>query len=181
MKPQQVLFISPGQGKGGIRSWAKKLLATFNNEEYELLHIGVGCRRAQLTTSLMKRVVDGLLDLQDKKQVLISEINKNKDIKLMHITTSGSLGTLRDYVLAQYCKAHNIKTIMHCHYGCISEDYQSHGLLGWLLRKTMRLYDQIWVLDSRSYNTLASDKQIEKFCKNVEEYDRTSTNRSFFS
>ena len=38
---------------------------------------------------------------------------------------------------------------MHCRYGCITEDIQSKGLVGKLLRKAMDEYDQIWVLDSR--------------------------------
>ena len=34
MKKNKVLFIAPGHGNGGIRSWAKKLLQSFNNDEY---------------------------------------------------------------------------------------------------------------------------------------------------
>lgn len=43
---------------------------------------------------------------------------------------------------------------MHCRYGCITEDYQDKGLFDKLLRKTMNVYDQIWVLDSRSMQFL---------------------------
>ena len=49
---------------------------------------------------------------------------------------------------------------MHCRYGCITEDIQSKGLVGILLRKAMSLYDQIWVLDSRSYKTLKGIKHL---------------------
>lgn len=160
MKVNRVLFVAPGRGNGGIRAWAKKVLANFNNGEYELVHIGVGTRRNTLTNSFIKRVVDGLLDLIDKMRAIISEVRKDKHISLMHITTSGNLGTVRDYVLAKYCKRHHIKTIMHCHYGCISIDYHKKSFIGTLLRKTMRLYDQIWVLDSYSYAALESDPDI---------------------
>ena len=160
MRKTQVLFVAPGVGNGGIRSWAKKMLATFNDDEFELVHIGVGNRRAALTNSFIKRMIDGLLDLREKRKAVRSALKNNSNIAIMHITTSGSLGTLRDYVLAKCCKSYGVKTIMHCHYGCISEDYTSKGIMGFLLRKTMRLYDQIWVLDSRSYKTLSSDQHL---------------------
>lgn len=61
---------------------------------------------------------------------------------------------MRDYRVTKLCKKYGVKTIMHCRYGCITEDIQSKGFIGRLLRKAMREFDQIWVLDSRSYNTL---------------------------
>ena len=79
---------------------------------------------------------------------------KKHKIDILHTTTSGSLGAYRDIRVAKLCKKYGIKSIMHCRYGCITEDYQSKGLVGILLRKSMSLFDQIWVLDSRSYNTL---------------------------
>ena len=79
---------------------------------------------------------------------------KEHKIDILHTTTSGSLGSYRDIRVAKLCKKYGIKSIMHCRYGCITEDYQSKGLVGILLRKSMSLFDQIWVLDSRSYNTL---------------------------
>ena len=70
----------------------------------------------------------------------------------MHITTSGSLGTVRDYCLAKICIKHGIKTIMHCRYGCISQDLKAKFIWGYFFRKTLMLYNQIWVLDSYSEN-----------------------------
>lgn len=160
MKKNKVLFVAPGGGNGGIRSWAIGMLNTFNNEEYEFVHIGVAHRRSARNNNYSKRIIDGLLDLRDTKRAIAISLKENRDISLMHITTSGGLGTFRDYVLAKYCKRHRIKTIMHCHYGCISEDYTRHGIKNYFLRKTMRLYDQIWVLDSRSERTLKSDPDL---------------------
>ena len=51
---------------------------------------------------------------------------------------------------------------MHCRYGCISEDIKSKGIIGLLLRKALSVFDQIWVLDSRSYNTLKSIPQYSE-------------------
>ena len=162
MTAKRILFVAPGYGNGGIRSWAKKMLQTFSNEEYELLHIGAAYRRATRgNCGIVRRIVDGLLDLVDSRKAIKTALKQYDDIALMHITTSGSLGTLSDYVLGRLCKRNGVKTIMHCHYGCIPKDYAKRGLLGMLLRKTMRMYDQIWVLDSKSYKVLDDDPKLK--------------------
>ena len=124
MIAKKILFIAPGYGNGGIRSWTKKMLNSFSNEEYQLLHIGVAYRRAMRgDCGIVRRVVDGLLDLLDRIKAVKTTLEQSNDIAIMHITTSGSLGTLSDYVLGKLCRRNGIKTIMHCHYGCIPEDY----------------------------------------------------------
>lgn len=153
-----VLFVGPDVystvGNGGILSWSKKFVKNFPNEEFQIIHAANSYRRCKSTNaSIISRIIDGLLDLcfayKNAKRAL-----KQNDIKLFHTVTSGSLGTLRDLCLIKLCHRHGIKGIMHCRYGCITEDINSKGLIGCLLRKTMSEYDQIWVLDSRSYNTL---------------------------
>lgn len=148
---------------GGISSWSRKFVKTFPNEEFELITINTAPNRLVVESGLVQRIKTGLTAmcrvLKDAYKVL-----SHHKIAIMHTTTSGNLGTLRDYLLACLCKCYKVKTVMHCRYGCITEDYTSKGLLGWLLRRTMNLYDQIWVLDSRSLNTL---KQHKSLCKKV--------------
>lgn len=149
-----VLFVGPTQGNGGIFSWTKKFVKAFPNEEFNIIRASISYRRCKSTSnSLFSRIFDGLLDLRYAYRNAKSVI-KNNDISLYHIVTSGSFGTLRDLVIIKLCHRHGIKGVMHCRYGCIPEDIQSKGWLGKLLRKTMNQYDQIWVLDSRSYNAL---------------------------
>ena len=163
MSTKKILFVAPGHGNGGIRSWTKKMLKSFSNEEYELLHIGVACRRATRgDCGMARRIIDGLLDLADTRKAVRRALKQHENIVIMHKTTSGSLGTLSDFVLGRLCKRKGIKTIMHWRYGCIPEDYASKGPLGMLLRKTMRMYDQVWVLDSRSYNALNEDSKLKE-------------------
>lgn len=145
-----VLLLAPTEGNGGIVSWAKNYLANYDNKEFKLYNVGVSKRRSKVKeATFFSRVFDGLLDMyyayKDVKKII-----KNEDISILHTTTSGSLGTLRDYFIGRLCKRKDIKTIMHCHYGCISSDYIKKNPLGWLLRRTIRLYNQVWVLDSKS-------------------------------
>lgn len=138
---------------GGISSWSRKFIKTFPNEEFELIVVNTAPRRLVVESGLFRRVVTGLSAMRGILKQTYS-ILKHTQVTMMHTTTSGNLGTLRDFLLYRLCEHYGVKTILHCHYGCIAEDYVSKGLKGWLLRKTMRLYDQIWVLDKRSLNAL---------------------------
>ena len=147
-----ILLLVPLTGNGGIASWTKKFVATFPNEEFVLHPLNVSPDRGA-GSGLMSRVFTGLKALKRVMREVRQNVSR-QHFDIMHTTTSGSIGTLRDYCVARYCKSHGLKTVMHCRYGCISRDVQSKGLLGRLLRHTMRLYDQIWVLDNKSYDAL---------------------------
>lgn len=145
-----VLLLAPIEGNGGIVSWAKNYLANFENKEFKLYNVGVSKRRSKVKEAkFFRRVFDGLLDMYYAYKDVKNTIKK-EEIHTLHATTSGSLGTLRDYFIGRLCKRKGVKAIMHCHYGCISNDYVKKNPLGWLLRRTVKLYNQVWVLDSKS-------------------------------
>ena len=151
----KIIGLFPLTGNGGIASWRKKYLATFPDEEYTLYPINLSPEERTENTTFINRVVSGLRAL---KRILseLESLIKSENIDVLHTTTSGNLGSYRDIKVAQICRKYRIKTIMHCRYGCITEDVTSKTLIGYLVRKAMTLYDQIWVLDTRSYNTLKS-------------------------
>ena len=161
-----IIGLFPLTGNGGIASWTKKFIKTFPDDEHQYTFINISPsvpRAGGLSETLLFRTFSGLGTmyriLRELKQTL-----KSKQYDILHTTTSGNIGSLRDYYVAKLCKKYGVRTIMHCRYGCITEDIQSNGLVGKLLRKSMNEFDQIWVLDSRSYNTL---KGIDKLKNKV--------------
>lgn len=159
----KIIGLFPLTGNGGIASWTKKFIRTFPDKEHQFTFINVapdkprtgGCGESKwyrITSgiSAMNRILGELKILLQKEHY-----------DILHTTTSGNIGSLRDYRVAKLCKKYGVKTIMHCRYGSITEDIQSNGFIGFLLRKTMRSFDQIWVLDSRSYNTLKSIEYLQ--------------------
>ena len=158
----KVVLIAPTGGNGGISSWTNKYLKTFVDNRFELISIDSSLKNRKPTEkALLKRIYAGLWDLMFIRQQLLNEIKKD-DITIMHITTSGSLGTFRDYCLVRVCMRYGIKTIMHCHYGCIPQDIESKSILGAFFRYTLKLYDQIWVLDSHSEVSLKNIKGLKE-------------------
>ncbi len=147
----KIIGLFPLTGNGGIASWTKKFLKTFPDSEYEITPVNVSPTRTN--DGVSARVLSGFTAVKRIKKEL-KELFKNGHYDILHTTTSGNIGSYRDYVVAKLCKKHGVKTIMHCRYGCIPEDIKSKGLVGFLVRKAMRQFDQIWVLDSRSYKFL---------------------------
>lgn len=152
----KVLFVAPTSGNGGITSWAANYMANMT-ADYELIPVSMSKRRSTITTdheNPVRRIVHGLLDMLDTALEVNKVLKHNPDIKLMHVTTSGSLGSVRDLLIGYIAKKRQVKSIMHCHYGCISEDYLRSNIMGKILRMSISLYNQIWVLDSKSEMTL---------------------------
>lgn len=157
---KKVILLTPLSGNGGIVSWSRKFLKTFNLNRYEFIAIDRSIKGRQFDDNrLWSRFYAGIKEMVQIQAKVKDEIRKQK-IDLLHATTSGSLGTVRDYIISNICKQYKIPSIMHCHYGCISEDV-NRGVYGWFLRKTMRQFSQIWVLDNRSLCTLRRIKGLE--------------------
>lgn len=151
----KVIGLFPLTGNGGITSWTKKFLSNFPDEEFQIIPINQTPGVRYGTENLYKRTVSGLKTLNNILKELNVVIHKEKP-QILHTTSSGSIGSYRDLKVAQLCKKHGIKSILHCRYGRIPEDIASKGPVGFLLRKSMMLFDQIWVLDQRSYDNLKS-------------------------
>ena len=162
---KKILLIAPLSVNGGIASWAKNYMATFKDAEFQLIALDSSSKyRSPNDTSLIKRVFIGLLDLIKLRQQVKTILN-NEKFCISHVTTSGNIGSFRDIVIGHILKKKNCKIILHCHYGCLSEDIKNGFLIGFFLRKALALYDQIWVLDKNSYKTLGSFSKFKnKVC-----------------
>lgn len=152
----KIIGLFPLTGNGGIASWTKMFTKTFPDEEHQFTFVNVSPatpRAGGWSETMLVRTLSGFTAMSRILIELKAVLNKDK-YDILHTTTSGNIGSFRDYRVAKLCKKHGVKSIMHCRYGCITEDIQSNGMIGRLLRKAMNEFDQIWVLDSRSYNTL---------------------------
>lgn len=180
----RILGLFPLEGNGGIASWSQKYLSTFSCDEYEIIPIDISRRKGRRPDKLWNRLLYGILSLKD----IIRNVKKaliNDGINIVHATTSGSYGSYRDYLIGRLCEKYDVKCILHCHYGCITEDIQSKSLVGYLLKLTLKKYDQIWVLDTRSYNTLNNipglDGKIRLTPNSIDVNENIDQNKKKFS
>lgn len=152
-----VLLLGALMGNGGITSWTKKYIKDFPNDEFKLFPIkeALSDKVGVEEWSKTKRAVVGL---QELKYILdqVKDVLRKDRMDIFHTTTSGSLGSLRDYVVGKYCHKKGMKTVMHCRYGCMPDMLKSR-FWKYVILKSMKHYDQVWVLDSHTFNAL---KQI---------------------
>ena len=149
------------EGAGGIGSWAKVFVATFPNEEFELYTVNIAPAIFFGRMSRWERPLQGLKTTFRITKEIFKLLKTHPDIKIMHTTTSGGGGSLRDYIVCKICRLHGVKCIMHCRFGTIKEFYESSGFFPKIFRKNLDLYDQIWVLDHRSEVFLQKQRGLE--------------------
>lgn len=166
MKKIKVLLLCPyaknRQGRaGGIGSWARKFIATFPDEEFELLPVNLAPELFFVNFKRWDREKQGIKTMLRLYRDIKATFREHPDIRLMHTTTSGGMGCVRDYMALKMCKRHGVGCIMHCRFGTIMEFYEKKNLFSWLFRKNMQLYDQVWVLDRRSEAFLNSQPKLK--------------------
>lgn len=153
----KVIFVAPLPGYGGIASWANNYRQHVL-EDVELVSVDVSKRRnKQLCVNKFKVVFSGILDMLEVIGDIKKAIKLHPDAKILHATTSGGLGTIRDYIVAGIAKKKGLKTILHCHYGNLPDVMSKKNTLSHWLKKTFNSYDQIWVLDSKSQQSLIQE------------------------
>lgn len=157
---KRVLLVSPMHNNGGITSWTKKYIKDFPQTKYELVQVISDPKRKPGEISLFRRIMSGMMAFYRVMKEVHIVINRN-EIDILHKTTSGSLGAFMDWRLGLYCRKHGLKNILHCHYGCIPKVLTRKGLVSWLTLKSMQQFNQIWVLDRRTYQYLESRKDIK--------------------
>lgn len=159
----KIIGLFPLTGNGGIASWTKKFTKTFPDSEYQFTFVNVSPSKPRVggwSETLLIRTITGFTAMFRILKNLKCVMNKDQ-YDILHTTTSGNIGSFRDYRVAKLCKKFGVNSIMHCRYGCITEDIRSKGLIGRLLRRSMNEFDQIWVLDSRSYHTLKGIESLK--------------------
>lgn len=150
---KNILLLAPMLGNGGIASWTTKFIKTFPNNEYNVIPVSSVIKAKDANASLITRIIVGIKELFVVRN-RVKEVIANNKIDIFHTTTSGSLGSVRDYCIGKLCKKHKIKTIMHCRYGCMPDVLKTSGIMRRLLLLSLKQYDQIWVLDKYTYNAL---------------------------
>lgn len=157
---KKVLLVSSMYRNGGITSWTQKYLKNFHRDDYELLLVASDPKREAGESFLFQRITSGLGAMW-RIMKGVRHIIKREHVDIVHKATSGSLGALTDWLLGKYCKIYGVKSILHCHYGCIPEVLRNGGFIGRLTLKSMQQFDQIWILDNRTLNYLKQRSDIK--------------------
>ena len=160
----KVLLIAPIAGNGGIRSWANRFEKAFP-EKYPNVSVvrisGTDRRVTNPDVGKIRGALNGILDLVEVCKT-VRRLFKSGEFDILHATTSGRNGSLRDFLLGRIARRYKVKSIMHCRYGCIPQVYPTNSFEGYMTRKAMDTMDNVWVLDSPAFKFLNTKPSLKE-------------------
>ncbi|MBR3449322.1 MAG: glycosyltransferase family 4 protein [Bacteroidales bacterium] len=154
----KVLLVSPYSDNlvGGINNWTKYIVGYYreNGGDVNLTLINNDNARQVIgSANLFERLFAGLSNyLPIVRRFENKVVNEHFDVA--HICTSGSLGLIRDMMIAKTARREGVKTVAHMHFGRIPEMLCSRGWESFLFRRLLKRVDCVIVMDLFSLNAL---------------------------
>ena len=154
----KVCFIAPlPPPYGGIANWMAMLSRYLSKEkESEITYSIIDTSPKKRVTEgrgLFKRIFGGFFSLIKTSYELKKGLKGSKP-DCVHITTSGSLGLLRDRTVLKILKKKKINSVYHIHFGRFSELLNKNNWEEKLLRFNFKLAGSIVAIDQTTYQSL---------------------------
>lgn len=153
-----VLLCSPKvDGVGGISRWTGHVLNYYQNITEKKINIIFYKTNKQIiysNTPLLIRLIIGIVSYVPFIIGLLKQLRINK-IHIVHLSSSASLGLIRDYIVLKIARKKGVKSVIHFHFGRFPEIYKLRNWEYKLIDKVINLANKVIVLDNQSYNTLS--------------------------
>lgn len=154
-----ILLCSPLHITGGISHWTNNVIDYFNDRTdlNVSLHWFYPMKNSQplQNKSTLMRILLACRNYLPFLRNIGKQISNN-NIDAVHLSSSGSLGLLRDYLALKVCKKYKVKSVIHFHFGRIPEIVCHKNWEYNILKKVINLADKVIVLDKASYRSLKS-------------------------
>lgn len=147
----KILLCSPINGIGGISMWTKHII-NYHNKVKSGIDIHC-CYPKERQKHHSFRILHGFVTYLPFIINLRINLNANH-YDIAHLSTSASIGLIRDMIILKMCKARGIKTVLHFHFGRITALFKSNSWEKKLICKVINIADKVIVMDEMSYNTL---------------------------
>lgn len=151
-----VLILSPlPPPVGGIASWSVNVIDYLKKENYKnVFHLNTAIKFRQITSiSNFQRIIFGIFDSIRIILFFVIEAFKRYP-KVVHLTTSASIGLFRDIAIALFCRILNIDLVVHYRFGRIPEISKKKNWEWKLLILLLRLSKSSIVIDKSSFEAL---------------------------
>lgn len=172
----RVLLVSPKPPpRGGIATWTETILnAAKGRKDVEIVHVDIAPRWKQIyQKGYAIRILGGILQGIRDVETIIHSL-ENERIDAVSVTTSGSLATIRDYVVLRIMARRRIPAYQHIRFGRIPDMARINSVEWHFLKKTMSLATEVIVLDNETLQTIVrstNNVKVRKIpnCINIEE------------
>lgn len=154
----KICFVAPlPPPYGGIANWMAMLSRYLSKERASDVAFSIvdtsPKKRVTEGRGLLHRVFGGMLSLVKTSFSLKKEL-KSSYPDCVHITTSGSLGLMRDRVALKFLGKNKINTVYHIRFGRVGKLLQCNNWEGKLLVYNLRLSNSIIAIDEETYKCL---------------------------
>jgi glycosyltransferase involved in cell wall biosynthesis len=149
MKDLKICLVSPlPPPYGGISNWTEMVLRyAVGREDVKLFIVDTAPRwRGIHNTSLLLRSIGGAVQLVRDVGVFITALMRNR-VDLIHLTTSGHLGVIRDVLLSFLALIFKVPIVYHIRFGRLPELANSGSLEWKLIRMVMERAAKVVVID----------------------------------
>lgn len=156
----KVCFVAPlPPPYGGIANWTAMMQRYLDKEcseqiEYTVIDISPHKRVTEGRT-VFERVFGGGIGMLKAVKKVKKHINQKRP-DCVHITTSGSLSLIRDYMILKTVKRKGIRSIYHIRFGRIPEYLVINDWKSKLFRRCADLSDCIIAIDEVTYQSLSN-------------------------
>lgn len=146
---KNICMLAPFEnGGGGIYTWSS---IVFNNcsNYFNILKVDTSYRNVVNRRNIITRLFTGVFN---SIRIICSfkRIIKRNKVDVVHITSSGSLGLLRDKIVLKICKRKQIPTVTHFHFGLIPSIVNEKSIEKRNLLTVCKLSSKIIVLEKKS-------------------------------
>lgn len=169
---------------GGVANWEKIVEERINTDsDIDLSIINTSAnKRPTDGRSLFNRVYYGAKCIVYAYRTL-KKLVKDKKIDIVHMTTSGGLGLIRDSILIHYLKKMRIPVVYHIHFGRAILYKKLDGWNWRMLCKNTKQASHLIVIDKLSYQLLLEENANISYINNpidlksLEKYEISSQNK----
>ena len=156
MKKSKLLLVSPMPPPyGGIARWTEQLIGYLSeNAIIDYKHLDIAVRWRSVHGGILLRIFGGVFQLLYNWLKLIA--NLISGFNIVHLTSSGSFGLVRDLVFSFTAKVFCAKFITHIRFGRIPDVFESKNYEYYLLFLIFRLSDKIICIDQKTYKFLSN-------------------------
>ncbi|MEU1679461.1 glycosyltransferase family 4 protein [Micromonospora zamorensis] len=157
-RPVRVTLVSPlPPPQGGIARWTRMIDGVARGSaEVDLAVVDIALRgRSIHQTSVLRRLVAGGIQLVRSAALLCWRMLRRRP-DVVHVNTSGHLGTVRDLVLLAVCRVFRVPFVYHLRFGRVPEIAARDSREWRLMWRVIRAAAAVIALDARTEQAIAA-------------------------
>lgn len=144
---------------GGIANWTKIVCKQIEKEQenidFSFINIAPTVSYIE-RKGVLRHIWTSFWELLVQRRKLLYQVKLNRP-DVIHLTTSGRLSFIRDYVLMRVMRKHNIPCIYHLHFGRIPQIVANQSIEYRLFMKTLSKACKVIAIDPKTFECLRKE------------------------